>query len=66
MDRAFNEMNRKRRLVTIASVSGGVAGGVSAGVGSALQLHPLYYVVIALIIGVSMPIVLSLIWQERP
>lgn len=59
-------MNRKRRLVTIAAVSGGVAEGVSAGVGSALQLHPLYYVVIALLIDITVPVILLLIWPERP
>jgi hypothetical protein len=56
-------MNVRKQAGVIGGISGGVAGGVSAGVGGALGLHPLQYVLIAVTVGLLMPIPLTLIFS---
>ncbi len=57
-------MTSRQKLQVIAAVSGGFAGGVAGGVGAALQLHPVYYVLIAVVLGLVTPVVLYAIWPD--
>jgi len=56
---------QKQKVVMIAGASAGIAGGVSAGFGMALHLRPVQYILLAVIIGVLLPVILGAIFLKN-